>query len=88
MNEVQFLIQGGAVGIAIALIFLVWKISQECSKNARSIMSVVEQNAKALQGLTDSIDENTKVTEQTRDMLKSVTKMNKVIMQEHNGNIR
>ena len=88
MNEVQFLIQGGAVGIAIALIFLVWKISQECSKNARSIMSVVEQNAKALQGLTDSIDENTKVTEQTRDMLKSVTKMNKAIMQEHNGNIR
>ncbi len=88
MNEVQFLIQGGAVGIAIALILLVWKISQECSRNARSIMSVVEQNAKALQGLTDSIDENTKVTEQTRDMLKSVTKMNKAIMQEHNGNIR
>ena len=88
MNEIEFLIQGGAVGIAIALIFLVWKISQECSKNARSIMSVVEQNAKALQGLTDSIDENTKVTEQTRDMLKSVTKMNKAIMQEHNGNIR
>lgn len=88
MNEIQFLIQGGAVGIAIALIFLVWKISQECSRNARSIMGVVEQNAKALQGLTDSIHENTKVTEQTRDMLKSVTKMHKAIMQAHNGHAR
>ena len=73
--EIQHLIQGGAVGISVALIFLIWKIYDKCSSNTEKVIEVVAKNAEAMTQLTDSIDKNTEMTVQ---MSSSLNEMNDV----------
>lgn len=73
--EIQHLIQGGAVGISVALIFLIWKIYDKCASNTEKVIEVVAKNAEAMTQLTDSIDKNTEMTVQ---MSSSLNEMNDV----------
>lgn len=66
---VQYLVQGGAVGIAFVLIWLIYKIIQLCSKNADRVTEVVERNAIAITLLIDSVKENTRITKEMSGMI-------------------
>ena len=74
------LVQAGAVGISVALIFLIWKISDKCSDNARLITEVVADNAKALTHLTYSVEANTKMTNEMANGIKNMTEMARAAM--------
>jgi len=75
---IDILIQGGAVGISVALILLVYKITQACAKSQDKIVSVVEKNASVMQELSDNIKTNTSATFK---MSESVQNMNVVAAQ-------
>lgn len=60
--NIEKLTETGAVGISIALIYLIYKIYERCSKNSEKIIEVVQKNAEVIGKLTGSIDANTTVT--------------------------
>lgn len=66
---VETLVQGGAVGISVALIILIGKIWADSSKHTERVTDVVEKNATAIQSLKGSIEENTKITRETKDLM-------------------
>lgn len=66
---VETLVQGGGVGIAIALIILIGKIWADSSNYSERVTDVVEKNATAIQSLKGAIDENTKITKETKDLM-------------------
>lgn len=63
------LVQGGAVGISIALIALISKIWMDSSKHSEKITDVVEKNATAMESLRGAIKENTQITKETKDLM-------------------
>lgn len=73
IDTLPHLVQAGAVGISIALIFLIYKISEYCNKNGEKIVEVVEKNAIAMTQLTDSIDKNSEATEKMADSMKNIS---------------
>lgn len=69
---VETLVQGGGVGIAIALIILIGKIWADSSKHTERVTDVVEKNATVIQSLKSSIEENTKVTRETKELMVTI----------------
>lgn len=69
MNEIQFLVQGGAVGIAIALVVLIGKIWMDSSRHSSRVTDVVEKNATAMEALKGAIEQNTQITKETKDLI-------------------
>lgn len=67
--EVETLVQGGAVGISIALIALISKIWMDSSRHSEKITDVVEKNATAMESLKGAIKENTGITRETKDLI-------------------
>ena len=65
----ETLVQGGAVGISIALIALISKIWMDSSKHSEKITDVVERNATAMESLKGAIKENTEITKETKDLM-------------------
>lgn len=76
--DIQQIIQGGAVGISLVLIWLVYKISGSCQKNTDRIIDVIERNATVIQKLTDSVDTNTDATVKMGEYIKNGLKKNKL----------
>lgn len=74
-TTLQHLVQAGAVGISIALILLIYKIYERCSKSTDSIIDVVMKNAEAMTQLKDSIDVNTDATKNMSDGLHSISEV-------------
>lgn len=72
-SSIQHLVQAGAVGISIALIFLIYKIYERCSQSTDNIIDVVRKNAEAMTHLKDSIDVNTDATKNMSDGLRSMS---------------
>lgn len=66
---VETIIQGGAVGISVALIGLVWKVWSSSDKHVMRMTDVVEKNASAMESLKGAIKENTGVTRETKDLM-------------------
>lgn len=65
----ETLVQGGAVGISIALIALISKIWMDSSRHSVKITDVVERNATAMESLKGAIKENTQITKETKDLM-------------------
>lgn len=63
------LVQGGAVGISVALIALISKIWMDSSRHSEKITDVVEKNATAMESLKGAIKENTEITKETKEMI-------------------
>jgi hypothetical protein len=74
-TSLQHLIQAGAVGISIALIYLIYKIFTACSKSSEKILEVVERNATVITKLTDSIDVNTEATNNINEGLQNMSEV-------------
>lgn len=66
---VETIIQGGAVGISVALIGLVWKVWSSSDKHVERMTDVVEKNASAMESLRGAIKENTEITKETKEMI-------------------
>jgi hypothetical protein len=79
-SSFAILVQGGAVGIAIALIFLLWKISERCSDNAKKVLEVVEKNAQCLTQLKDNVAANTEMTKEMSVGIRNMTEMARAAM--------
>jgi len=73
--SLQHIVQAGAVGISIALIFLIWKIYEKCASTTDKVVEVVGKNAEAMTQLKDSIDKNSNATDR---MSGSLVDMNAV----------
>lgn len=65
----ETLVQGGAVGISVALIALISKIWMDSSRHSDKITDVVERNATAMESLKGAIKENTQITKETKDLM-------------------
>lgn len=59
----------GIGAIALALISLIAKIWFDSSKQTEKIIDVVGQNATAMTGLKDSVEENTKLTNEVKTII-------------------
>lgn len=83
-GKLKLLIQGGAVGIALALIFLIWFIVQSKDKivtnHIEHSTNAFIENTKALTSLTSSVvnfNENQKETTEVLRELKDVIRYGK-----------
>jgi len=83
----DILVQGGAIGISLVLIGLIYKISEHCADNAKKITDVVSDNARCLEKLTDSVQANTTMTNEMADGIRSMTEMARAAMKITSRNI-
>lgn len=74
------LVEGGAVGVSIALVFLIYKISEQCSKNSAKTIEVIQKNTECLTHLRDSIDVNTEATKAIGNSLNNISMVAKDAM--------
>ena len=71
--SLQHIVQAGAVGISVALIFLIWKIYEKCSSTTDKVVEVVSKNAEAMTFLKDSIDKNSSATDRMSVSLSDIS---------------
>ena len=65
------LVQGGAVGISLGLIWLVYKIWLRSSEDVHQMISVVEKNAKAMTALEGAITQSVRTSENLNNLITS-----------------
>lgn len=56
MEWIQIIIQGGAVGLCVALIILLWKTNQTHEKRSDKYLEIISKYADKMEGVKDAVD--------------------------------